>query len=210
MCGALSARSTTRRGKFNPVMPTPPSNDNSLVARWQYFFLHPVLKHPANQNDLLDYIYAALADPQIKGILFDVRHGSTQKIETAALNRAYKVQMINIVFYGRPEGHRTRQGRWAEWRPAANRPAVSAHRGTDGRISSDAAGQTDGSLFAGHAVRIWDPSSIARAIAGRAREISANWGKVPDQHRLRAMASGRGCLSVSRELSFAQSRALIC
>jgi hypothetical protein len=143
MCGALSARSTTRRGKFNPVMPTPPSNDNSLVARWQYFFLHPVLKHPANQNDLLDYIYAALADPQIKGILFDVRHGSTQKIETAALNRAYKVQMINIVFYGRPEGHRTRQGRWAEWRPAANRPAVSAHRGTDGRISSDAAGQTD-------------------------------------------------------------------
>jgi len=61
-----------------------------------YFFNHPVLK-TTNQAALLSAINSALTTAQITGILFGVRHGSSQKIETSVLDGGVKVQMINIV-----------------------------------------------------------------------------------------------------------------
>jgi hypothetical protein len=91
----ISTLYDSARQKY-PLIPTPPSAYPNLVQRWQYFFQHPVLLQP-NQDALLDYIHTALTTGGISGIMFGVRLGSTQKIETAALNGAVQIQMINIV-----------------------------------------------------------------------------------------------------------------
>jgi hypothetical protein len=92
-----------------PLVPTPPSTYTNLVQRWQYFFQHPVLLQH-NQDALLDAIYTALTTPAISGIMFGVRIGSTQKIETATLNGAVNIQMINIVVTGPMSTGRDEEG----------------------------------------------------------------------------------------------------
>jgi hypothetical protein len=82
--------------KKYPLVPTPPSNMPKVAARWQYFFQQTLLAQ-GNQDALLDAILYALTTPPISGILFGVRHGSAQGIETATLNGAVQIQMINIV-----------------------------------------------------------------------------------------------------------------
>jgi hypothetical protein len=82
-----------------PLLPAPPSTYANLVQRWQYFFQHPVLLQP-NQEALLDAIYTALTTGGISGIIFGVRLGSKQRIETAILNGAVQIKMINIVVTG--------------------------------------------------------------------------------------------------------------
>jgi hypothetical protein len=79
-----------------PLVPTPPSSYPNLVARWQYFFQHPVLT-PANQAALLTAIHGALTNAAISGILLGVRHGSSQKIDNTSINGGVTVQLINIV-----------------------------------------------------------------------------------------------------------------
>jgi hypothetical protein len=79
-----------------PLIPTPPSQYTNLVPRWTYFFNHPVLTS-AHQTALLDAIVLALTSRGISGVLFGVRHGSTQGIETGVLNGVVSIQMINIV-----------------------------------------------------------------------------------------------------------------
>jgi hypothetical protein len=82
--------------KKYPLVPKPPSSMPNVLPRWQYFFQKYVLTQ-ANQDQLLDAIHYALTTAAISGILFGVRHGSAQGIETATLNGAVQIQMINIV-----------------------------------------------------------------------------------------------------------------
>lgn len=93
-----------------PLMPTPPAGYPNLVARWAYFFNHPVFTF-AHQGDLLDAIYLALTTAPISGILFGVRHGSTQKVDSITLNGAVQVQAINIVVAAAMATGRDRTGK---------------------------------------------------------------------------------------------------
>jgi hypothetical protein len=104
----ISTLYDSARQKY-PLLPAPPSTYANLVQRWQYFFQHPVLLQP-NQDALLDAIYAALTTGGISGIMFGVRLGSTQMIETATLNGAVQIQMINIVVTGPMPTGRDKEG----------------------------------------------------------------------------------------------------
>jgi hypothetical protein len=80
-----------------PLLPTPGAGYPNLVQRWAYFFNHPVFTL-AHQADLLNAIYYALTTAPISGILFGVRHGATQKVDSTTLNGGVvEVQAINIV-----------------------------------------------------------------------------------------------------------------
>jgi hypothetical protein len=93
-----------------PLIPTPNSTTYPhLVQRWQYFFQNMVLTQ-ANQNAMLDALYHALSTPAISGILFGVRQGSPQKIDSSTLNGAVQVQMINIVMVAAMPTGRNKSG----------------------------------------------------------------------------------------------------
>jgi hypothetical protein len=80
-----------------PLMPTPPAGYPNLVPRWAYFFNHSVFT-PPHQADLLNAIYYALTTAPISGILFGVRHGAMQQVDSVTLNGGVvEIQLINIV-----------------------------------------------------------------------------------------------------------------
>jgi hypothetical protein len=77
-----------------PLIPTPnPASYPNLVGRWQYFFTQHVLTQ-ANQTLLLNAIRGALTNNQIAGILFGVRPGAAQTIDSTTVGT---FQVINIV-----------------------------------------------------------------------------------------------------------------
>lgn len=82
--------------RIYPLLPNPPAGHPNLLARWAYFFNHPVFSQ-AHQADLLNAMHYALTTASVSGILFGVRHGSSQKVDSTTLNGALQVQAINIV-----------------------------------------------------------------------------------------------------------------
>lgn len=78
------------------LKPTPDASQPHLVPRWAYFFKKPILSQ-ANQTQLATYIYNALTTAGCTGILFGVRNGPAQTVETSSSAAAPIIRMINIV-----------------------------------------------------------------------------------------------------------------
>jgi hypothetical protein len=92
-----------------PLLPTPnPSLYANLVARWQYFFTQNVLSQ-ANQALLLKAIHDALANNAITQIVFGVRLGASQGIDSTTITT--HTQIINIVVTGPMPTGRDHTGR---------------------------------------------------------------------------------------------------
>lgn len=80
-----------------PLLPTPdPKLYPNLVARWQYFHTQKVLT-PTNQGLLLKAIHDTLVNKAITEIVFGVRLGANQSIDSTPIGTA---QIINIVVAG--------------------------------------------------------------------------------------------------------------
>jgi hypothetical protein len=80
-----------------PLLPTPdPRLYPNLVARWQHFHTQHILAQN-NQALLLQYINAALTNNAITEIVFGVRLGANQSIDSTTTGTA---QLINIVVAG--------------------------------------------------------------------------------------------------------------
>jgi hypothetical protein len=91
--GVITSLYDNNRQRF-PLQPTPdPRLYPNLVARWQYFFTQRVLTQ-ANQALLLQAIHDTLSNNAITEIVFGVRLGANQTIDSTTIGTA---QIINIV-----------------------------------------------------------------------------------------------------------------
>lgn len=91
-----------------PLLPTPdPRLYPQLVARWTHFHTQHVLSQ-ANQAALLTAINGALTNNQIAGILFGVRLGAQQTIDSTTVGT---FRAINIVVAGAMATGRDKHGK---------------------------------------------------------------------------------------------------
>jgi len=91
--GVVSSLYDSNRQRF-PLLPTPdPRLFPNLVARWQHFHTQKILTS-TNQALLLTAIHDTLGNNAITEIVFGVRLGANQTIDSTTIGTA---QIINIV-----------------------------------------------------------------------------------------------------------------
>jgi hypothetical protein len=94
--GVINSLYDNNRQRF-PLLPTPdPKVYPNLVARWQYFHTQKLLTQ-TNQALLLKAIHDTLGNKKITEILFGVRLGANQTIDSTTTGTT---QIINIVVTG--------------------------------------------------------------------------------------------------------------